>query len=81
MTFFQSANQWHNLYSFEYHGHSMNRLQYSILGYAGPTVVVIETEQGYLVCGFFTTTWKKAAGFYGDSNGFLFQLYPTLTVF
>jgi hypothetical protein len=81
MTLFQSANQWHNLYSFEYHGHSMNRLQYSILGYAGPTVVLIETEQGYIVCGFFTTTWKKSAGFYGDSNGFLFQLFPTLTVF
>lgn len=75
------GGKWHNLYSFEYHGHSMNRLQYSILGYSGPTVVVIETEQGHIIGGFFTTTWKKAPGFYGDTNAFLFQLYPTLAVF
>lgn len=59
----------------------MNRLQHSILGYSGPTVVVIETDQGHILGGFFTTTWKKALGFYGDSNAFLFQLFPTLTVF
>mmetsp|Transcript_27565 Transcript_27565/g.58248 ORF Transcript_27565/g.58248 Transcript_27565/m.58248 type:complete len:485 (+) Transcript_27565:97-1551(+) len=74
------GGKWHNLYSFEFHGHSMNRLQYSILGYCGPTVIVIETEQGHILGGFFTTTWKKAAS-YGDSNAFLFQLSPTLTVF
>ena len=55
--------------------------QHSIIGYCGPTVVVIETEQGHILGGFFTTTWKKAKGFYGGSNAFLFQLSPTLTVF
>jgi hypothetical protein len=75
------GGQWHNLYSFEFHGHSMNRLQHSILGYSGPSVVVIETDQGHILGGFFTTTWKKAPGFYGDANGFLFQLFPTLAVF
>lgn len=75
------GGQWHNLYSFEFHGHSMNRLQYSILGYSGPTVVVIETEQGHILGGFFSTRWKKSKEFYGDSNAFLFQLSPTLTIF
>mmetsp|Transcript_20092 Transcript_20092/g.43626 ORF Transcript_20092/g.43626 Transcript_20092/m.43626 type:complete len:486 (-) Transcript_20092:220-1677(-) len=75
------GGKWHNLYSFEFHGHSMNRLQHSILGYCGPTVVVIETEQGPIIGGFFATTWKKANEFYGDANAFLFQLFPTLDVF
>lgn len=75
------GGNWHNLYSFEYHGNSMNRLQHSILGYSGPTVVIIETEQGHLLGGFFTAEWKKASEFYGDNNAFLFQLFPTLTLF
>lgn len=59
----------------------MNRLQYSILGYEGPTIVVIETDQDHIIGGFFNTKWKKSHEYYGDSNGFLFQLHPTLTVF
>ena len=55
--------------------------KHSILGYSGPTTVLIETEQGHILGGFFTTTWKKASNFYGDSNAFLFQLFPTLQVF
>ena len=42
---------------------------------------MIETKQGYIVGGFFTTTWKKSSEFYGDTNGFIFQLFPTLKVF
>ena len=59
----------------------MNRLQHSILGYTGPTVLVIETEQGHILGGSFSNTWKRTSGFYGDTNAFLFQLSPTLTVF
>lgn len=61
--------------------HALSLVQYSILGYTGPTVIVIETDQGHILGGFFTTAWKKAPGFYGDTNGFLYQLYPTLTLF
>ena len=42
---------------------------------------MIETKQGYILGGFFTTTWKKSSEFYGDTNGFIFQLFPTLKVF
>jgi hypothetical protein len=59
----------------------MNRLQYSILGYNGPSVLVIETDQGHILGAFLNTTWKKSKEFYGDSNAFIFQLHPTLTVF
>ncbi|KAL7457440.1 hypothetical protein ACHAWC_009051 [Mediolabrus comicus] len=47
----------------------------------GPTIVVIETDQDHIIGGFFNTKWKKSHEYYGDSNGFLFQLHPTLTVF
>ncbi|KAL7509121.1 hypothetical protein ACHAXN_006156 [Cyclotella atomus] len=75
------GGSWHNLYSFEHHGNSMNRLQYSILGYSGPSVTVMETDQGHILGAFLNTTWKKSKEFYGDSNAFIFQLHPTLTVF
>jgi len=104
------SGKWHNLYSFEYHGNSMNRLQvsllmsnarrvlnahyvnlyiilcvallqYSILGYSGPSVLIIETDLGHIIGAFLNTTWKKSKDYYGDSNAFIFQLYPTLTVF
>jgi len=75
------ASEWHNLYSRQFHGSSMNRLQYSILGYNGPTLVVIETDQDHIIGGFFNTKWKKSHDYYGEANGFLFQLFPTLTLF
>jgi hypothetical protein len=75
------AGDWHNLYSRQFHGASMNRLQYSILGYKGPTLVVIETDQEHIIGGFFNTKWKKSHDYYGEGSGFLFQLFPTLTVF
>lgn len=75
------GGDWHNLYSRQFHGASMNRLQYSILGYKGPTLVVIETDKDAIIGGFFNTKWKKSKDYYGESSGFLFQLYPTLTVF
>ena len=55
--------------------------QHSILGYSGPCVVLIETEQGNILGAFVNTKWKQRTTFYGDSNCFLFQLSPTLTVF
>lgn len=43
--------------------------------------MVIETDQGHILGAFLNTTWKKSKDFYGDSNAFLFQLYPTLNLF
>jgi hypothetical protein len=43
--------------------------------------LVIETDQGHILGAFLNTTWKKSKDFYGDSNAFIFQLHPTLTVF
>lgn len=74
------AGEWHNLYSRQFHGASMNRLQYSILGYKGPTLIVIETDEDHIIGGFFNTKWKKSHEYY-SADGFLFQLFPTLTVF
>lgn len=44
-------------------------------------MLVIETDQGHILGAFLNTTWKKSKDFYGDSNAFIFQLYPTLTVY
>ena len=72
---------WHNLYSFEYHGNSMNRLQHAILGYDGPSLVVIETTEGHVLGACVSHKWKHSCEFHGNSDAFLFQLNPELDVF
>lgn len=67
----------HRLYSSEMDGRSFNRLEWSILGYSGPTLVVIRTEdEGATLGGFASTPWKDSKDFYGDSDCFIIQLEP-----
>jgi hypothetical protein len=40
------APKWHSLYSADRDGRSMNRLEWSLLGYTEPTVLVIRTTAG-----------------------------------
>jgi len=71
----------HRLYSSNQDGRSFNRLEWSLLGYTGPSLVLIKTEQDAVLGAFAALPWKDAIHFQGDSACFLFQLSPTLKVF
>jgi hypothetical protein len=74
--------QWHRLYSSEVTGHSFNRLEHSLLGYAGPTLLVVKTKGQVTLGAYASQPWKDSKHFYGTaSDCFLFQLDPKVSVF
>ena len=62
-------------------GFSFHRLQYSIVGYGGPTLIIIRAKKGGIFGAYTTTIWKDCGLFYGNSDCFLFQLEPTLHIY
>jgi hypothetical protein len=71
----------HRLYSAESDGRSFNRLEWSVLGYSGPTLVIIRTEENATLGGFASAPWKDSKDFFGDSDCFIFELEPTFHLF
>ena len=80
-----ASGSWHRLFSSEANGLSSNRLMHSILGYGGPTIILIRSkdtsDKGNCGCGTFGaythTSWKtESPQFYGNSDAFLFRLGP-----
>lgn len=72
-----ASGRWHRLFSSEANGLSCNRLMHSILGYGGPTVMVIRSKKGDVFGAYTSTPWsQESGGFYGNSDCFLFRLGP-----
>ena len=71
------------LYTSLHDGLSFNRLQNALLGYAGPTLLLIHASQpkGAIFGAFTASPWKESKDFYGNSDCFLFQLAPTTIVY
>lgn len=64
------------LYSSNDDGLSFNRLQNAVLGYSGPTLFIIQSESGGIFGAYTATAWKESKDFYGNTDCFLFQLWP-----
>ena len=75
------AKKWHRLYSSEMDGRSFNRLEWSILGYQGPTMLIVKTDKGGILGAFSAATWQVKREFYGDKECFLFQLEPDFKIY
>lgn len=72
---------WQRLYTSDSDGLSFNRLQNALLGYSGPTLLIIKEADGGGIFGAMTNTaWKESKNFYGNSDCFLFQLHPNVAV-
>lgn len=72
---------WHRLYTSDSDGLSFNRLQNALLGYSGPTLLIIkEAETGGTFGAMTTTAWKESKSFYGNSDCFLFRIHPSVKV-
>lgn len=73
-----ASGRWHRLFSSEANGLSCNRLMHSILGYGGPTLVLIRAKNNLGTFGAYTfTPWTHESGaFYGNSDCYLFRLGP-----
>ena len=76
------GGSWHRLYTSDSDGLSFNRLFSCLLGYGGPTLLIVREAEGGGVFGAFTATaWKESKDFYGNSDCFLFQASPSVGVY
>lgn len=72
---------YHQLYTSLSDGLSFNRLQNALLGYGGPTLLILRSGEGDLFGAFTGSSWKETKAFYGNSDCFLFQLLPHVAVY
>jgi hypothetical protein len=75
------GGEWHRLYTSVSDGLSFNRLQNSMLGYDGPTLIVIQATNGGIFGAFTASIWKESKDYYGNSDCFLYQLQPLTAVY
>jgi hypothetical protein len=69
------GGEYFRLYTSASDGLSFNRLQNALLGYGGPTLLIIQS--GKSTFGAFTASpWKESKDFYGNHDCFLFRLLP-----
>lgn len=72
---------WFRLYTSAADGLSFNRLLKAVLGYGGPTLFVIQSTTGTVFGAYTSAPWKEAKDFYGNTDCFLYQLKPTMSVY
>lgn len=75
------GGSWHRLYSSSSDGLSYNRLQNALLGYGGPTLMIIEATCGAIFGAFTGSPWKESKDFYGQADCFLYQLIPITAIY
>lgn len=75
------GGSWYRLYTSSHDGLSFNRLQNALLGYAGPTLLIIRATNGGIFGAFTASAWKESKDFYGSSDCFLYQLIPVTAVY
>ena len=56
-------------------------MEYSLLGYTGPTITIVKTTTNGVMGAFTTMPWKNKMEFSGDPGSYLFQLLPRLAVY
>jgi hypothetical protein len=56
-------------------------MEWGVLGYSGPTVLVIKTTSDAVLGAFAESPWRDTKAFYGSPDCFLFQLSPALRVY
>mmetsp|Transcript_14837 Transcript_14837/g.31708 ORF Transcript_14837/g.31708 Transcript_14837/m.31708 type:complete len:534 (+) Transcript_14837:44-1645(+) len=72
------GGEFYRLYTSASDGLSFNRLQNALLGYGGPTLLIIQS--GKSTFGAFTASpWKESKDFYGNHDCFLYRLLPETT--
>jgi TLD len=69
------------LYTSNDDGLSFNRLQNAILGYSGPTLFLLRSESGGIFGAYTSTAWKESKDFYGNTDCFLYQLWPRTALY
>lgn len=73
----RASSRWDLLFSSNKQGMSFDMLAKALLGYPGPTLVVIQDAEGSVFGGLVSETWQELPQFYGKSSSVLTSLRPT----
>lgn len=76
----ESRGHWTRIYGSGVDGLSFYRLCHQILGWKGPTVLLVKANSGDVFGAYLDTPWKEWHTFYGGSGCFVFALKPTLEI-
>jgi hypothetical protein len=75
----QLGGKWIREYSSDFDGFSFSTFQQALLGYLGPTVILIQTTAGDSFGFYSSEPWKESRQWFGhEADSFLFGLKPSL---
>lgn len=76
----QHRSEWRHAYDSRQHGESFTTLVKLIKG-RGPTLIIIEDDDGHVFGGFAAETWQLNPSFTGSHQCFLFTLRPQYGIY
>jgi len=71
---------WTMLYNSDEDGTSINRFQFHVFNYRGPTLMFITTDNGYQICIGSDSEWKESCNFWGGEDSIVLQLQPEFRI-
>ena len=75
-----SKHKYEKLFSTTDKGFGFGNLVDSLVGYSGPTLLVIQDTFGNIFGGFTCNEWQQSKTFYGNENCFIFSIQPNFGV-
>eukprot|EP00980_Cylindrotheca_fusiformis_P010551 scaffold2334_cov118-Cylindrotheca_fusiformis.AAC.23 len=75
------SGEYYRLYTSASDGLSFNRLQNSLVGYGGPTLLIVRSTNDSIFGAYTSSAWKESKDFYGNTDCFLYQVMPTTAVY
>ncbi len=67
---------WDMLFSSNQNGMSFDSLAHTLIGYAGPTLLVVLDSEGNVFGGLSSEPWRESGQFFGRSDSIMFSLQP-----
>jgi len=77
----RTQHPWNFLFSTNRDGLSFDALTKSIIGYPGPTLVVIRDSLGYTFGALVSDRWREASKFFGKSDSVLCSFHPRFALY
>ncbi|CAG0879704.1 unnamed protein product [Darwinula stevensoni] len=75
-----TPTHWSLLYDSSAHGMGLNRFQYHLFNYRGPTVVFLRGEGNHLFCLAADVEWRDSNLYWGNKDCILIQILPQFYV-
>lgn len=73
-------DSWSLLYNSDNDGMSINRFQFHVFNYKGPTCMIVTADNGYTMAIASDTEWRESCHFWGNEDATLLQLQPEFRI-